>query len=441
MKQEAAVHPTRTPWRDAPVVVVHTLRRAAPLAVLALVAWGCERSPAEPSLAEGPEAAQALEAHWAELASMEEMHLATAGALASGSAHPAGVAEAVVLAGMLAAEAGSPGLSASEARSLSDDPWVEITALRLGAQGIARYLGGIRTAIEAVEAAEGGAAFQVAVAEARHALATADQALASGQAAAALAAAAEGGDALRAAFAQERAEAFVAAAFDLLDRATSLAGGNPSPEIRALLDDATDHCQAARAALDAGDVREAVRQARECARISRMVIARLSGGLPNDVLAERAEAAVDQATALLERATEVAGPSPRPNVQQALDEARALLGKAVDAFHAEDYREAIRAAHQSGALSRRVIAWSSTPGGDGLEARALAALETATALLEKAGTLAGPNPPPAVRAFLDSASALVGEAKAAFAQGDFRVSLAKSLEAASQLRRAIHLLG
>ena len=435
-------------------VVVHALRRAMPLAALALVAWGCDDSPAAPPLADATDAVGAMAAHWAQLASMEELHLATAGVLASGAPQQQGVAEAVVLAGMLAAEAGGAGITSSEARALADDPWVEITTLRLGTAGVAQYLGGVNTAFRAVEAAAsqanggqanvsqaaGGAEVHAALAEARHALATAESALASGQPAAALAAASRGSDALRAMSPAERAAAFVAATQQLLARATALAGEDPSPEIRALLNTASNHCQAAGAALDAGDVREAVRHAQGCARISRMVIVRLSGGLPNEELADRAEAAVEQAAALFERATEVVGGSPPPHVQEALDEARSLLGKAQSALGAGNLREAIRAAHASGALSRRVIAWARTPGIDGLEGRALAALETARELLTKAGALAGPTPSPAIQTFLVSAARLVDEATVAFQRGDFRSSLARSLEATGLLRRAIHLL-
>jgi len=421
-------------------VVVHALRRAVPLAALALVAWGCDHSPAAPPLADDTDAVGAMAAHWAQLASMEELHLATAGVLASGAPQQEGVAEAVVLAGMLAAEAGGAGLTSSEARALADDPWVEITTLRLGTAGVAQYMGGVNTAFRAVEAAAGGAEVHAALAEARHALATAEAALASGQPAAALAAASRGSDALRAMSPAERAAAFVAATQQLLARATALAGEDPSPEIRALLKTASTHCQAARAALDAGDVREAVRHAQGCARIARMVIARLSGGLPNEDLADRAQAAVEQAAALFERATEVVGGSPPLHVQEALDEARSLLGKAQSALGAGDLREAIRAAHASGALSRRVIAWARTPGIDGLEGRALAALETARELLTKAGALAGPTPSPAIQTFLVSAARLVDEATVAFQRGDFRTSLARSLEATGLLRRAIHLL-
>ncbi len=441
MKARSVVRPSKAAARSPSAVVVHLVRRAAPLLAVALVAWGCESSPAAPTSADDAELLGILEAHWSELASMEELHLGTATALSTGGPQPAGVAEAVVLAGLFAAEAGGAALSAAESRALADDPWAELTALRLGADGVARHLGGIRTALRALEAAGGDDAFEGGLNQARQALATAEQALGSGRPAAALAAASEAGDAMRSASAEDRAAAWVAAAFGLLEKAKELAGANPSPEIRALLDEASGQCQSARAALDAGDLREAVRHATACARTARMVIARLSGGLPNDMLAERAEAAIEQATALLERANEAAGGAPPPNVQEALDDARTLLGQAVSAFEARDYREAIRAAHASGALSRRVIAWSSAPGGgDGLEARALAALETAKSLLDRATELAGPNPPAGVRALLVSATALVGEARAALDQGDFRTSLARSLEATAQLRRVMHLL-
>ncbi len=128
----------------------------------------------------------------------------------------------------------------------------------------------------------------------------------------------------------------VASTLELLARARELAGPTPPSEVAEALAKAKGFCDAAETALEAGDLRETVRSAGACIRIATRVITGFSGGVPDEDLADRAAEAVAHA--------------------EALSRARVFLVRAQEALEAGEYREAIRAAHASAAISRRVLA-------------------------------------------------------------------------------------
>jgi hypothetical protein len=429
-------------------------------------------APEVPLMEDAP--AQAVAGHWHQLPALESLHLGTVQTLAGGSAH--GAADDPELAvlleglGMMAAEASDMrrgqgaawGTASGAALELAvDEAWLALTGAVLGVSGAATIVEGVAAALEAfgeavasaeasttstqgaaqaagarAEAARRLQAARQARLEAQRRMAAARAALASGRAGAAVAEATAAAEALKSTLPEDRVAAFVSAAKALLERAEMLAGPTPAPEIAALLDEAGDLCRAAAAALDGGDLREAVTLASRCARISRIVIARLSAGVPDDALADRAAQAVEQAESLYERAVEAAGPTPSPTVAEALEEARAFLADAQASLAAGEWREAIRAAQASSAISRRILA-GAAGGDDGLEARAEAVVTEARTLLSQAEAEAGAAPPPAIQQLLNRASALVAEAEAALQAGDFRVAIVKATQALPLLRRVL----
>jgi HEPN domain-containing protein len=335
---------------------------------MALIVAGCNDSPTVPGedLWEGDgaaAAAEAVEASWNLLPSADEVQIATFQAVSVGVRKP--VAERRIV------ESATFAVEAENARQAGN---LEVAALfeaeaeagvlaaaaeAFGPNYVSNAIAGVETAIERVEDAlrDRPAAGQAreALARARARIAQARSAEASGESAAALGAAVEAAELLREMNPEERARAAVAAAHQLLERAIELAGPDPRPEIADALREAKDHCDAAKRALDAGDWETAFREARECAKIARRVIAILSGGIPDDRLEEHAQEMVAKAAELYERAVEVAGDDPRPEVQRALDHAHELLEKAREALGDGDFREAIRLARESASLSKRII--------------------------------------------------------------------------------------
>jgi tetratricopeptide (TPR) repeat protein len=151
------------------------------------------------------------------------------------------------------------------------------------------------------------------------------------------------------------AERAIAMAEQLLDRAQTMAGPEPRPEIQGALEDARSLLGEAKAAFAAGSFSEAARLARESAAVSTWVIRQLSGGPPALDPLEAAERAILRAAELLDRATQKAGELPRPEIADALARAGALLSEARAAFDAGDYREAVRLARKSAELSSWVL--------------------------------------------------------------------------------------
>lgn len=240
---------------------------------------------------------------------------------------------------------------------------------------------------------------------------------------------------------EERARAIVANAVSLLERAKELAGPDPRPEVVDLLREADERCESAVRALESDDWGLAVREAHGCARLARRVIVLLSGGSDNPRFEERAIALVEQATELYLRAVDLAGDDPSEEVARALEQALVFLNGAKDALEDEDWREAIRQARESIAISHRVIGFlSGDRPGDRLEARAHAAVDHAIDLYERAVGLAGHPPRPEVQEQLEEARSLIDDAQGALANGDWPRAIVKSKAASAMLIRVIRVL-
>jgi HEPN domain-containing protein len=156
---------------------------------------------------------------------------------------------------------------------------------------------------------------------------------------------------------------------------------------------------------------------------------------------ERARAAVAAAVALLHRAIELAGPDPRPEIAEALRDAKDHCDAAKRALDAGDWEKAVREARECWEISRRVIAVLS--GGipdDGLEERAEEMVAKAADLYAQAVDVAGDDPRPAVQRALDHAHELLNKAREALGDGDFREAIRFARESASLSKRIIDAL-
>lgn len=331
----------------------NTLKRGITLIGVVLLA-ACDQTPMEPQSDAGPGpdagAAAAVDASWDLLVTEDDVYLETLDAL---SAQPNPEAEGVIL------EAGDAGL----------DGYVDAAPIVLGSDFVDRTVAGVELAISRVEAAvvDGvvDASTRESLQDARDHVDQARSDLALGNDGDALRAALAAADDLRGFDPQRRAAAFVHNALRLLDRAKELAGPDPQPEIADLLRSAETHCDAAVRALDAGDWALAVREAIDCSMLARRVIVLLSGGVPSDRLEERAKALVSHAEEIYQRAVVLAVEHPDPKVQRALEKAGEFLRRAKDALDEEAWREAVRLARESIAISQRVIDYLNG-GRDGL---------------------------------------------------------------------------
>jgi hypothetical protein len=392
------------------------------------------------------ELAERVEASWDQLSTMEGLGLEAldaGGSLSAGDAH-----ELLLEAGLMTAEledARAEGLAEPTAALAAEVEvaWAAFVVASLGedtAERVIENADQLLRELESIRSHRTGEA-RVRMTQARERIRSARSALAQGDGARALYHGAEAASeiqsispARRAHYAVKRAEAF-------LSRATALAGPDVDGRIAEALELARAACANARRALDAEFWRVAVNEARLCARISRAVIARLAGGISDDEIAERAEAAVEQAGAYLNRAKEVLGDDLPDGVQRALGRAEELYALARTALSQESYRRAIVRAHESTAISRRLLAWAMNDGTDGLEARARVSVQTAMALLDRARELAGSEPDPEVEEVLGRVAGLVSDAAAALESGRWRLAIYKAHKAIPILRRVIHHLG
>jgi hypothetical protein len=152
---------------------------------------------------------------------------------------------------------------------------------------------------------------------------------------------------------EQFAQRWINHAANLFDRAERMAGPNPEPPISAWLQTAQHLLGQARGAFDQGNYHVAVIHAQNSAAKSWQVIEALT---PAPDISELAERAIDRAGRLLARATELADQGdPSPEILDMLARARTLLDDAKHAFASGDYREAIRLARESAALSSQVI--------------------------------------------------------------------------------------
>lgn len=327
-----------------------------------LLLAGCDGTPLD-TAAGGSEAdAVAVQEVWGLLASTAELEVRALNRLETTPA--SGEAAAAIF------DAGELSFQAEEARSFGADgeaTTLDDTVQSLLTRGLMISLGTevahvtleqTDTALERLRTSlsgRGNPETLAVLAEAERELAAARSARGSGDVGATLMASARASEHARTLDPEARAQAAVAAAKELLEKAQGLAGDSPAPGIARALEKAEQHCANARQALDAGRWSVAVRQARVCARLARAVIARLSAGVDDDAVAERAEQAVAHAGDILERALEAAGDHPRPRIRDLLNQADTLLDQARRALNEERFREAIRLAAASRARSLRVL--------------------------------------------------------------------------------------
>jgi HEPN domain-containing protein len=406
--------------------MLSTTKRLLALFSLGIVA-ACEEgpitAPAEPGPNGAEVAAAAVNTSWDLLLSEEDVQIQTLEALESGP---------------------NTGAEAALVGAAGDDAYLEAAVAVFGGGFAANAVSNVEVAIGNVSAAlspeTGGSSVRGAVDRARSHAARARSELSGGRDVEALRFAVAAADELRGIDPERRAREFVQQALRLLEKAKELAGSDPRPEIAAALREATDHCDAAVRALEAGHWAIAVREAGECAEIARRVIGLLSGGVGDDRLQELARELVGEADRLYDRAVELAGPNPEPDVERALDHAGELLRGAKEALAQEDWREAVRLARESIEISKRVIDFlSNDPPGD-LEARARQAVNHAKELLVRAVELAGDSPRAEILVQLSTARELVHGAMEALGNGEFRVALEKAQAAIRILNHVITVL-
>jgi tetratricopeptide (TPR) repeat protein len=439
------------------------MRRIALVPFLLLAA--CERSPTEPSVTEADrELAAVVEAGWAALVDPGELGLETLVAAAGNVEAAALLEEAGLLhAELAAAERGGDPRLALELEGYVELQWAEAAVAALGGGTVDRVVDGAESVLarvtEALDEArtrrggaeEVGARITPQLERAAEELVLAVTARGEGRAAEAVLHGSRAAAEVRSLSPEAHARSVVATAHQLLARAKAMAGRDPSEAVAAAIERAEGHCRAARRALVAEEWRRAVREGRECGRIARAVIARLAGGTPDGDVAERAQQAVATARAYYERALEAAGDDTPPAVAEALARARALIGEAQAALEAGRYREAVRAAHESTAISRRILV-ALRPGGDGsdtdsddrpdpTELRAQEAIGLAAAGLERARSLAGDEPAEEIRAALARASNLLADAREAYREGRYRLAVSKAHDSFALARRIVDALG
>jgi len=352
-----------------------------PVALLA----GCDGTPASDGGSES-ERVQALQqavlSEWGQLPMEEEVESQAREVLRGSDPWP------VAWSGVLAGEgqrAGEQGLGGAalllqeEGRRLVAGAAVEA----LGSVWASGVVAGVAAALSVADGVAGGGGLpsheEALLGRARAAMADAGR---SGDVAEALARALDASESLRMLAPQAAASAAIRMATRLLDRAREAAQG--TSRFDQALAAAAGHLAAAQAAFDAERWRVAVAEARSSAALSRRVLGAVGMGEPPSTTAEAAERALEMATGLYVEAEAAVGGGTDAQLRL-LAEARSLLDEAQDEYSAGDYRDAVRLAVRSGAISRRLIHSAKAPtGSEGAAIRAIGvAAELYTAAEEK----------------------------------------------------------
>lgn len=210
----------------------------------------------------------------------------------------------------------------------------------------------------------------------------------------------------------------------------AVANGRVDVETRRSIEQARSDVEQARAALSRGEDGDALRAALSAADDLRHVDPE-----------RRATELVQNALRLLDKAKELAGPNPRPEIAEILRVADTHCDAAARALDAENWELALREAIDCAAAARRVIALLS--GGvpsDRLEARAKALVAHAEELYQRAVDLAGDDPEPKVERALDKAGEFLRDAKDALHQEDWREAVRLARESIGISQRVIDYL-
>jgi len=155
----------------------------------------------------------------------------------------------------------------------------------------------------------------------------------------------------------------------------------------------------------------------------------------------KAKAAVVAASALLERAEELAGEAPEPPITRALNAAGAFCTSARVAVEAERWRLAIADAHACARISRAVIVRLSVDiDPEVLAERAMEAVAHAGAVFERVTEQAGDSPAPRVVTLLEEAEGLLGRARVALDEERYRAAISLAASSTAHSLRALRLI-
>ena len=219
----------------------------------------------------------------------------------------------------------------------------------------------------------------------------------------------------------------VEAAMASLDRELAT---NSDSEVRERLREAADALGDARAA----------RARRDHARALRRAI-RASDALRWLDPEAKAKAAVVAASALLERAEELAGDDAEAPITRALNVAGTFCTSARVALGAEQWRRAIADARVCARISRAVIVRLSVGiDPDVLAERAMEAVAHAGAVLERVSEQAGDSPAPRVATLLEQADGLLGRARVALDEERYRAAIGLAASSTAHSLRALRLI-
>lgn len=254
----------------------------------------------------------------------------------------------------------------------------------------------------------------------------------SGDQAEALAGALEASESMRMLAPEAAAAAAIRVASRLLDRAREAAQG--TPRFDEALASASDHLVAAQVAFDAERWKVAVAEARSSFAISRRVLGAVGMGEPPTTTAEAAERALEMATALYVEAEAAVGGGTETQLRL-LAEARSLLDEAQNEYAAGDYRDAVRLAVRSGAISRRLIHSAKPPSGG--EDAAIRAIAVATELYNTAQEKLAGGGSAAQKEALVRAGRLLDAAREALEAKDYPRAIRLAVESSVVTRRVL----
>ena len=227
-----------------------------------------------------------------------------------------------------------------------------------------------------------------------------------------------------------RAAAVLAAVERAMASIDARLAGNAGSEARLRLSEASEALSRARQARSAGDAGGTLMYAALAADALRWLDPET-----------KARAAVAAATAILERAQELAGDDPEPPIARALARAEIFCQAGSRALESELWRVAVVQAHACARVARSVIV--RLGGGidpDVLAERAEEAIAHAGALLDRAVEEAGPEPEARVAALLTEAEGLLGRAEVAFDEERFRIAIGLAIESSARSLRVLRIL-
>jgi hypothetical protein len=328
-----------------------------------------------------------------------------------------------------AGDAGA-GLLVAEGRLMMAEAAVEA----FGTSWAAAQVSGVAAVLAAVEQAAGPTGLRgeqaSLVGEARTAVAAASASAGVGEA---LAASLGASEALRMLAPETAAAEAILWAKGLLERAEAAAAGIPAFEDA--LTTSARHLASAIEAFDAGRWREAVKQARSSAAISRRVLGAVAMEERPGNVEEAAQRALQVATELYVEAEAAVGTGGTEAQLRLLGEARRLLDEGQDRFTAGDFPQALRLAVRSASISRRLLHAGTVPGGT--QAGAERAIRVATELFATVQEKLGTGGTAAQQEALERARRLLDAAGTALEAGEPAKAIRLAVEAATLCRRLL----